>query len=128
MTDQVFEGRTLDAQNPFLSTDFWQKDVRISGVVERVFKIDGRNNYAVHLLKPVVVDGESCDVVSVGESAGFRMALQEAGLRVLREGDQIELTCEGETPSKNPKNSPRKDFFLRVTRPETADDIPPEYI
>lgn len=128
MTDQVFKGRSVDAESPFLSTDFWKKDVRISGVVERVFKIDGRNNYAVHLLKPVEIDGEPCDVISLGESAGLRMALQDARLKALREGDQITIVCEGETPSRNPKNSPRKDFALEVTRPERPDDIPPEYL
>lgn len=128
MTEQVFKGRSVDAESPFLSTEFWAKDVRISGVVERVFKIEGRNNYALHLLKPVEIDGETCDVVSLGESAGLRMALQDARLKALREGDQITLTCEGETPSKKAGNSPRKDFAIEVTRPETADDVPPEYL
>jgi hypothetical protein len=121
---QVFKGRTVDAQSPFLSTEFWKKGVRVAGVIERVFKIEGRNNYAVHLLKPVEIDGEPCDVVSVGESAGLRMAMQAAKVHELREGDQVVLECEGETASKKKGNSPRKDFNIEVTRPEVEEGIP----
>jgi hypothetical protein len=124
MAEQVFKGRSVDAESPFLGTDFWKKDVRIAGVVERVFKIDGRNNYTVNLLKAVEIDGEPCDVVAIGESAGLRMAMQDARLKELKEGDQIVLLCEGETPSKKAGNSPRKDFAIEVTRPQAEEEIP----
>lgn len=119
--DQVFRGRTEDAAAPFLGTDFWSKDVAIEGTVERVFKIEGRNNYAVKLQEPVEVDGEQCEEVSLGESAGFRMALQAAKVRELQEGDRIMVRCTGETASKGngadgkPK-APRKNFEIEVMR------------
>lgn len=124
MGDQVFRGRTEDAEAPFLGSEFWKKDTRIAGVVERAFKIDGRNNYTVTLLKPVEIEGEPYDRVNVSESAGFRMAMQSARLRELRERDQVVLTCTGETPSKKAGNSPRKDFEIEVTRPQVEDEIP----
>jgi hypothetical protein len=125
MGDQVFKGKSTDAEAPFLSTDFWKDGARIAGLIERVFKIDGRNNYAMRLTKAVSVEGELSEVVSVGESAGIRMAMQSARLRELRQGDQVVLICIGETASKKAGNSPRKDFQIEVTRPQ-AEDLPPE--
>jgi hypothetical protein len=128
MGDQVFRGRTGDAAAPFIPSEWWTKDKRVVGTVERVFKIEGRNNYGVRLLKPVVLDDEQCDEVSIGASAGLRMALQAARLHELREGDRIVMSCYGETPSKKAGNSPRKDFEIEVTRAEPANgDVPDEY-
>lgn len=127
MSSQVFKGRTEDAEAPFLSSEFWKEKKSIAGVVRRIFKIEGRNNYALDLIKPVELDGEPADRVSVGESAGLRMAMQAARLRELREGDEVVLTCTGETQSKKAGNSPRKNFEIEVTRPQVEDEIP-EYI
>ncbi len=127
MGDQVFRGRSEDAEAPFLSTEFWKENTKIAAVVDRVFKIDGRNNYALSLVKPVELEGEPYDRVSLGESAGLRMAMQAARLRELRERDQIVLVCTGETASKKAGNSPRKNFDLEVTRPDVMDEEP-EYV
>jgi hypothetical protein len=127
MADQVFRGRSGDASAPFIPSAWWAKDKSVAGVVERVFLIEDRKNYGVRLLKPVVLDGETLDEVSIGESAGFRMALQAAKLRELREGDRVVFKCYGETPSKNPKHSPRKDFEIEVTRPQSDGHVPDEY-
>ncbi|SRR6266571_1326608 len=124
MGEQVFRGRSEDAAAPFIPSEWWTKDKRVVGVVERIFQVEGRENYGIRLLKPVELGGEQCEEVSIGESAGFRMALQAARLHGLREGDHIVLTCYGETPSKNPKHSPRKDFEIEVTRQDVQDEIP----
>jgi hypothetical protein len=124
MGEQVFKGRTEDAEAPFLSSEFWKEGTRVVGVIERVFKIEGRNNYNLTLVKPVELDGEPYDRVSVGESAGLRMAMQAAKLHSLKEDDQIVLTCTGETPSKKAGNSPRKNFAIEVTRSHVEEDIP----
>jgi hypothetical protein len=129
MGDQVYRGRSEDAAAPFIPSEWWTQGKSIAFVVERVFKIEGRSNYGVRLLKAVVLDGETTEEVSIGESAGFRMALQAAHLRELREGDRVVLTCYGETASKKKDASgkplsPRKDFEIEVTRPEVFDEIP----
>lgn len=124
MGAQVFKGRTADAEAPFLGSEFWKENVRVAGVVERVFKIEGRNNYTVTLIKAVEIEGEPYDRVNVSESAGLRMAMQSAKLREMREGDQVVLTCTGETPSKKAGNSPRKDFEIEVTRPQVEEEFP----
>lgn len=124
MAEQVFRGRSGDAASPFIPSEWWQKGKSIAFVVERVFRIEGRNNYGVRLLKAVVLDGETTDEVSVGESAGFRMAMQAAHLKELREGDTVVMTCYGETASKKAGNSPRKDFEIEVTRQSVEEEIP----
>jgi hypothetical protein len=124
MGDLVFRGDTENAEAPFLSTEFWKKDTRIIGIVERVFKIDGRNNYAVKLAKPVEVEGEECDVVSIGESAGLRMAMQDAKLRELRVDDTVMLLCTGEKPATKAGNSPRKNFQIEIKRRRVEEEIP----
>ena len=124
MSEQFFKGSSTNAGAPFLGSDFWKKDVSIAGEVERVFVIEGRHNWTLQLSKPVEIEGERCDRVNVSESAGIRMAMQDARLRDLREGDQLTLVCTGETPSKNPKKSPRIDFEIAVSRPEVEENIP----
>lgn len=124
MADQVFRGRSEDAEAPFLGSEFWKDGAKIAGVVQRVFKVEGRNNYALDLLKPIEIEGEPCDRVSLGESAGLRMAMQAARLKELREMDQIVLVCTGHTASKKVGNSPRTDFEIEVTRPSADEEIP----
>lgn len=123
---QTFKGRSEDAEAPFLSTDFWTKDKRLVGIVDRVFKIDGRDNYAVKLAKPIELHGETVDVVFVGESAGLRMAMQAARLRELRVEDRVNLLCTGETASKEAGKSPRKNFEIEVQRPKVQGEPPYE--
>lgn len=129
MGEQVFRGKSTDAAAPFIASDFWKDGVSIAGVIERIFKIEGRNSYSISLLKPVEIEGVECETVSLGESAGLRMALQAAKCFALQTGDQIVLTCVGETVSKKKGKdgkplSPRKDFEIEVTRPEVEGEIP----
>jgi hypothetical protein len=129
MAEQVFRGRSEDAAAPFIPSEWWEKGKSIAFVVERVFKIEGRVNYGVRLLKAQVLDGETTEEVSIGESAGFRMAMQAAHCKELREGDRVVLTCYGETASKKKDASgkllsPRKDFEIEISRPEVEEYIP----
>lgn len=116
MAEKVFKGRTEDAQAPFLGADWWEKEKHIAGIVERVFTVNEKPAYAVKLLKAVVLDGEEVDKVSIGNSAGFRMALQAANLSDLRVSDRLHVLCTGKTPSKTEGYSERVDFEVEVTR------------
>lgn len=115
-------GRTEEAAVPFLGTDFWEEGKKIRGVVERGFKIDGRANYTLRLLTPHAVtlkdaDGQPYEapVISIGVSAGLRMAMQSAqGLRPRQFllGEVVEVECTGETPTD--KGNPMKHFAFKL--------------
>jgi hypothetical protein len=116
MEEKVFKGRTEDAQAPFLGADWWEKEKHIAGIVERVFTVNEKPAYVVKLLAPVALDGEEVEQVSIGNSAGFQMALQAAHLSGLRVTDRLHVVCTGKTPSKTEGFSPRVDFEIEVTR------------
>ncbi len=116
MAEQTFKGRTEDAEAPFIGAEFWAKGKRLTGVVERVFAVGEQQCYVLKLVTPVELDGEPLDRVSVGNSAGLRMALQAGHLAELLKGDKVSLECSGKTPSKKEGNSPRTDFAIEVTR------------
>jgi hypothetical protein len=124
MGERVFKGRTEDAEAPFLSAEFWKQGVKVSGVVDRVFEIEHRKNYALTLVKSVDLDGEPYDIVSIGESAGLRMAMQAARVRQLLEGDKVVVECTGTTAPKKAGNSPRVNFAIEVTRPDSDEPSP----
>jgi hypothetical protein len=116
MAEQTFKGRTEDAEAPFLGAEFWAKGKRVTGVVERIFAVGEQQCHVLKLVTPVELEGEPLDRVSVGNSAGLRMALQAGHLTELRKGDKVSLECTGKTPSKKEGNSPRTDFEIEVTR------------
>ena len=116
MTEQVFKGRTEDAQAPFLNAKFWAKGKTVVGVVERSFDTENGTCFVLHSLKPIEVDGDDTDRFSVGGMAGFRMALQAAGVAGLRIGDKLYIECTGETPAVKEGNSPRVNFAIELTR------------
>jgi hypothetical protein len=120
MTEQVFKGRTEDAAAPFLGAEFWSKDKVVVGVIERSFETKNGVCFVLRSMKPVEVDGEDVDRFSVGNMAGFKMALQAAGLIALRVGDKVWMKCTGETPATKEGNSPRVNFEVEVTRAATA--------
>ncbi len=120
MTEQVFKGRTEDAEAPFLGAKFWAKDKTVVGVIERSFETENGVCFVLHAMKPLTVDGEETERVSVGNMAGFKMALQAAGLTALRIGDRLWMKCTGETPATKPGNSPRVNFEVEVTRAATS--------
>lgn len=120
MAEKLYKGRTEDAAAPFLSAEFWKKGTKVSGVVEREFKAGDQQCYALRLLSPVTVDGVETDQVSIGAMAGIRMALQAAHLRGFSVADRVWIECTGQTPSKNPKNSPRVDFSVEISRDDES--------
>lgn len=116
MTEKVYRGRTEDAAAPFLGAEFWAEGKSAVGVIMRSFDTQNGVCFVLNLVAPVMLDGEEIDRVSVGNMAGFKMALQAAGLQGLRIGDKLAIECTGKTPSKKEGNSPRVDFTVEVTR------------
>jgi hypothetical protein len=110
-----FKGKTEDADSVFLSADFWKPGVRVVGRVLRTFDSANGICYALDLVTPLQMDGDSVDQVSVGNLTGFRMALQAAGLDRLQVGDQVHLECT--SLKSTTKGSPRANFEIEVTRP-----------
>ena len=92
----------------------------VSGTIQRVFQIEGRNNYVLDLDSPVELNGEKQEQVTIGESKGFVMALQAAGIPELKEGDVLKVVCTGETPPKKAGHSPMLNFAVSVTRGQTT--------
>ncbi len=120
MSGKVFEGRTVDAEAPFLSGEFWEVGKIVVGKVVRVYPttLDGKTSlaYVVELSEPVTIDGEDWDRVSIGNLAGFRMALQAGGIEELIVNDVIEMECESIKAAKKPGYSPRRNFRVKVLR------------
>jgi hypothetical protein len=118
---QHFQGRTEDASSIFLGADFWEKGMKVSGTVARVFEVKGDDGPATcYELKPVdgvEIDGEKQDKVSIGNLTGFRMALQAAGVDKLRVRDMIAITCTGYEKAKKEGHSDRANFEVDIVRP-----------
>lgn len=121
----TFEGRTVDADAPFLGAEFWKEGTQITGVVSKVFETTNQKNgvpvkakaYVLQLQTAVEVDGEEWDRVSVGNLAGFKMAMDVAKIGSLQLKDFVTLTCEGMKASKKAEYGPRINFKLKVERP-----------
>lgn len=120
MTEQVFKGRTEDAEAQFLDAHFWSKDKVVVGVIERSFETQNGVCFVLRAMKPVAIDGEEVERFSVGNMAGFKMALQAAGLTALRVGDKLWMKCTGVTPPTKEGYSPRVNFEVEVTRAATS--------
>jgi hypothetical protein len=133
MAKQTFSGETKEA--PFLSADFWEEGKSFKAIVNGMFEVDGRKNYTLSLLTPHELsvpvqqtDGTTeeveTNVVSLGESAGLRMAFLDARIPngLLLAGDRLVLTCKGKTPSKKAGQSDRVDFRVVVERENVAID------
>lgn len=116
---RTFTGKTEDAEAPFLTAEFWKEGTRIRGVVEKLFttKLNNDPCYVLTLEDPVEVDGQSEERVSVGNMAGFKMAMQVAGVPRLLPRDIVEMECTGVKKSKKEGYSDRVNFELTVTRP-----------
>jgi hypothetical protein len=117
---KVLEGRTVDAEAPFVSGEFWTVGKIVKGEVVRIYPttLDGKSSlaYVIELEDPVEIDGEDWERVSVGNLAGFRMALQACGTERLFLKDSIEMECESIKPAKKEGYSPRPNFRLRISR------------
>ncbi len=131
MAEKIYRGRTEDAEAPFLGLEFWTVGKKISGVVVRQFvtKLEGALSgpcSVVQLVDPVEVGGESCDEISVGNLAGFVMAMQAAKLDRLHVGDKLVLTCTGLKAPKKEGYSPRVNFEIEVTTDPIKRSVPAE--
>lgn len=120
---QTFEGRTTDADAPFLSAAFWQDGATVAGFVSKIFPVQpdptkpATKCYVLNLRDSVEVDGEEWDRVSVGNMAGFKMALDAMKLDGLRLKDFVTITCEGVKKAKKDGYSDRVNFHLKIERP-----------
>ncbi len=122
---QTFEGRTVDADAPFLGAEFWKEGVSVTGIVTKVFETQNVQEggivkkgkaYQLRLDDPVVIDGEEWDRASVGNLAGFKMALDVAKVSQLVLKDSITILCEGVKAAKKENYSPRINFKITVSR------------
>ena len=104
---QVIEGRTEDAQKPFLGAEFWQIGAVVEGFVQRVFQIPGQKGNCYELCtEGVDLNGEPEETVNMSALSGFSMALQSVAPYELRVGDFIRIECTSikePTPEKRLK-------------------------
>ena len=121
---QKFEGRTVDADAPFLGAEFWEEGKAVTGVVTKIFEtqnvkdgiIKKSKAYVLVLRDNVEIDGEEWDRASVGSLAGFKMALDVAKLQQLQIKDLVTIVCEGVKATKKEGHSPRINFKITVER------------
>ncbi|SRR5216683_5319332 len=121
---QKFEGRTVDADAPFLGAEFWEEGKAVTGVVTKIFEtqnvkdgiIKKSKAYVLALRDNVEIDGEEWDRASVGSLAGFKMALDVAKLQQLQIKDLVTIVCEGVKATKKEGHSPRINFKITVER------------
>ncbi|PWT73856.1 MAG: hypothetical protein C5B59_12390 [Bacteroidetes bacterium] len=116
-----FQGTTEQAGGTFLGADFWEKGVKIAGVVSGTFETSNGTSYSVMLREPVKVKGANGKPteeksVSIGSMKGFLMALRAAGVpnQELLAGDVIVLECTGKTPTN--KGNDQVNFKVLVDR------------
>lgn len=115
---KVFEGRTEDAEAPFLSGGFWKDQLQVIGIVEREYGSENGPCFVLELEKPVSIaaDDGPVSTVSIGNLSGFNMALQ-AARATLQKGDLVEIECTGIKPPKAEGYSPRPNFRVKIVRP-----------
>jgi hypothetical protein len=122
---KVFNGKTEDAEAPFLDAGFWIPDTKIMAIVERSWMSSNGECYVLNLAAPVKINKLEESRVSIGNLTGFRMAMDAAGLKKLLVGDFIEVECTGIISPKKQGQSPRPNFAIKVTRPASADPDEP---
>ncbi|SRR6266851_6196065 len=117
-TRKEYEGRTEDAEAPFLNAEFWQIGRIIRGVVYRTkeTEIEGKKSPAIELdlETPVEIEGEEWERVSVGNLSGIRMALQNYRPNVIKSKDFLELECVSIKKAKKEGFSDRINFRVKV--------------
>lgn len=114
----TFKGRTEDATAPFLGADFWKPGIKITGKVIRCFESSNGPCVVIRLAKPLRLNGEDCEEISIGNLKGFVMALQAAGLSGLQVNDVLYAECTGF--SDTTKGHSRGNFCVEVVRPDSA--------
>lgn len=124
---KVFQGKTEDAEAPFLDGGFWFPDVKVVATVERSWMSANGECYVLSLSSPVKINKVEEQRVSIGNLTGFRMAMDAAGLKKLLVGDFIEVECTSVNSPTKPGQSPRPNFRIKVTRPVSNDPDDPFY-
>lgn len=117
----VHKGKTEDAKAPILGADFWKSGVKVTGKVMWLYNTVNGVCYALRLFKPVDLNGEPVEQVSIGGLRGFQMAMQAAGLDRLVPGQSLYLCCTGITKSKKKGYSDMINFEIEVTDAETEE-------
>jgi hypothetical protein len=115
---QRFAGSTEDAAAPFVGAGFWKKGTRVEGEVFGRFDTENGESFNIRLTKPVMVNGDKTDKISVGGLKGMEMALRASGVPngKFQVGDKVIIECTGSTDTT--KGSPRLDFKVLVDRPD----------
>lgn len=122
-----YSGTTQDAKAPFIPADFWKEGTQLKGRVEWRFHTKHGEAYALKLDKAIELNGEKTTLVSVGNQAGFVMALRGCGVpggRLLPD-DEIMILCNG--TEKSPANRDMAAFSIRVDRKEESDAGPESF-
>jgi len=124
----VFQGRTEDAEAPFLDAGFWKEGVKVTGLVERSWESENGECYVLTLSDSVTLkigDAETeVETISIGNMTGFRMAMDAAKCKKLVPGDYVTLECTGIKKATKPGHSPRPNFDVKVIRKPQEDDAP----
>lgn len=126
-----FKGRTEDAGAPFLTASFWMEGKHVAGTVIRTFSTDKGRAIVLALTSKVMIEDQSVGVsrpesqVSIGASAGLRMAIDAAGVPGgfdgLLIGDHVYLACTGKSATE--KGNDQVNFEIEVNRPDVAASV-----
>ena len=113
-----FTGNTEEAGGTFLGADFWKKGVTVEGVITGTFQTSTGEAYSLTLRKPVKVNGEEEEKVSIGGLKGFLMALRAAGVpdQQLQVGDAVMIMCTGTTKAEKVGYNDQINFKVTVDR------------
>lgn len=112
-----FRGKTEDAGAPFLTAAFWKPSKSIAGTVIREFETDNGRAYGILLVTPVMVNDKTEKQISMGNSAGFRMAVDASGAPGgLLVGDKVHIECTGFTGTD--KGNDMVNFSVEINRDE----------
>ncbi len=115
-----FRGRTEDAGAPFLTASFWTKGKSIAGTIIRKFDTDKGPAIVLSLVEKVAVGDKNEAQVSLGASAGLRMAVDASGVPGGFAGlfidDHVYLECTG--TSSTEKGNDQVNFEIEVSRPD----------
>jgi hypothetical protein len=126
---QTFKGSTdgrLSDKCPILGAKFWKAGVKVTGKVIRKFPTANGDCYEIGLFGSLKIKGNVCSPeekeeitvkrVAVGAMKGFGMALANASIDELKNGDEITIVCKGAQKYKD-QESPMVMFEIDVVRP-----------
>lgn len=124
-----FTGKTEDSNAPILGARYWEKGIKLSGIVFGKFKTENGDCYNIKLDKPITISGSilkptqegkvTLEQMSIGAMSGFNMALRAAGLSELLPNDKIIIECTGTSPTL--KGNDMVNFRLEIDRKDDKD-------